>query len=111
MWRSLKEKNYSKFEFIDHYDKRLLPCSLLRLSQLYSGNQPADCCRERLILVLSILDIEIIYAAKGKMIPPEKPPIPMQTCRYSWNMTTTDRKSQEKIRNFLKGKTQKYKII
>ena len=66
---------------------------------------------EKLILVLSILDIEIIYAAKGKMIPPEKPPIPMQTCRYSWNMTTTDRKSQEKIRNFLKGKTQKYKII
>ena len=41
------------------------------------------------------------------MIPPEKPPIPMQTCRYSWNMTTTDRKSQEKIQNFLKGKTQK----
>jgi len=110
MWRSLKEKNYSKFEFIDHYDKRLLPCSLLRLLQLYSGNQPADIL-QKVILVFSILDIEIIYAAKGKMIPPEKPPIPMQTCRYSWNMTTTDRKSQEKIRNFLKGKTQKYKII
>ena len=44
------------------------------------------------------------------MIPPEKPPIPMQICRYSWNMTTTDRKSQEKIRNFLKGKTQKYEL-
>ena len=42
MWRSLKEKNYSKFGSTDHYDKHLLPCSQLQLSQLYSGNQPAD---------------------------------------------------------------------
>ena len=39
MWRSLNEKNYSKFEFIDHYDKHLLLCFLLPLSQLFSGIQ------------------------------------------------------------------------
>jgi hypothetical protein len=56
-------------------------------------------------VIFSILDIEITYAEKGKMIPPSMPPIPLQKCQYRncWNLTTSDIDSQQKIRNFLKG--------
>ena len=51
----------------------------------------------------SILDIEIIYAIKGKMISPMMPPVPNQRCEFQWNSSETKDASQEKIESFLKG--------
>ena len=51
--------------------------------------------------LLSILDIEIIYAIKGKMIEPMY--IPNQRCEFQWNSTETSDASRAKIESFLKG--------
>ena len=53
--------------------------------------------------MFSILDIEIIYAIKGKMIDPEMPPVPNQRCEFQWNTTETNDASRDKIESFLKG--------
>jgi len=54
-------------------------------------------------VIFSILDIEIIYAIKGKMIEPMMPPIPNQRCEFQWNSTETTDASRDKIESFLKG--------
>ena len=45
----------------------------------------------------SVIDLEVIYAAKGQMLEPTKPAVPMQECIFSWGNATVQRQDELKI--------------
>ena len=46
-----------------------------------------------------MIDLEVVYAAKGQMLEPMKPAVPMQECQFSWHNATIER--QEELKTLL----------
>ena len=44
----------------------------------------------------SVIDLEVVYAAKGQMLEPMKPAVPMQECQFSWHNATVERQDELK---------------
>ena len=94
MLRSLNEKNYSRSEYIGLSGKFRLPCYQLQSSQLSLGKSFRS--DQSLNSIFSVIDLEVVYAAKGQMLEPMKPAVPMQECQFSWRNATVERQDELK---------------